>query len=37
MALEFRAERSDASPGQELFAELEALYNAQSPPPSPVR
>jgi GNAT superfamily N-acetyltransferase len=31
MALEFRAERSDASPGRELFAELDALFNAQYP------
>src|SRR3954463_16240539 len=31
MALEFRAERSDESPGRELFAELDALFNAQYP------
>jgi GNAT superfamily N-acetyltransferase len=31
MALEFRVERSDASPGRELFAELDALFNAQYP------
>lgn len=31
VVLEFRAERSDASPGRELFAELDALFNAQYP------
>jgi len=31
MAVEFRAERSDESPGRELFAELDALFNAQYP------
>lgn len=31
MALEFRAERSDESPGREPFAELDALFNAQYP------
>jgi GNAT superfamily N-acetyltransferase len=31
MALEFRAGRSDESPGRELFAELDALFNAQYP------
>jgi len=30
MAVEFRAGRSDQSPGRELFAELDALFNAQS-------
>ncbi len=29
--VEFRAERSDESPGRELFAELDALFNAQYP------
>jgi GNAT superfamily N-acetyltransferase len=31
MAVEFRAGRSDQSPGRELFAELDALFNAQYP------
>ena len=31
MAVDFRAERSDESPGRELFAELDALFNAQYP------
>jgi GNAT superfamily N-acetyltransferase len=31
MAVEFRAERSDESPGRELFGELDALFNAQYP------
>jgi GNAT superfamily N-acetyltransferase len=31
VAVEFRSGRSDESPGRELFAELDALFNAQYP------
>jgi GNAT superfamily N-acetyltransferase len=31
MAVEFRAGRSNESPGRELFAELDVLFNAQYP------
>jgi GNAT superfamily N-acetyltransferase len=31
MAVEFRVERSDESPGRELFEELDVLFNAQYP------